>query len=235
VLATSNVLSWKLEQLANEGATVIAIELLTSGWPEPGVERWKDVIAKLRLFTLTTYDLIMFLDTNIFTLSPLVDGAFSELAVQTQHTLSIVKIAGDKAPLPEKYAFATFPEALCSNHPKAALPYPNFNAGFFICSPSSVLFKYYLSLLELPERFDRTYPEQNLLNYAHREGGNTPWRQMDMKEVWNTNLPNLDDLSKIKSVHVKRCADENYKTTELSLRLGGENQEMEMYFEGMAG
>ena len=110
-----------------------------------------------------------------------------------------------------------------------------FNAGFFIFSPSATLFNYYLSLLELPGRFDSTYPEQNLLNYAHREGGNMPWRQIDMKKGWNTNLPNLDDLSRVKSVHVKGWAEEQYKTTELSMRWGAKRDEMEKYFGGMKG
>jgi alpha-N-acetylglucosamine transferase len=232
VLATSEVQSWKLEQLSNEGAIVIGVEPLTSSWLQPGVERWKDVMAKLRLFTLTNYDLIMFLDADTFIISPL-DGAFSDPAAQIQWTLMTNKIEKDEAPLPSTYAFATLPEVLRSNHPKAALPYPNFNAGFFIFSPSTTLFNYYLSLLELPGRFDSTYPEQNLLNYAHREGGNMPWRQMDMKKGWNTNLPNLDDLSRVKSVHVKGWAEEQYKTTELSMHWGAKRDEMEKYFRGI--
>ncbi|KAI7614749.1 hypothetical protein KC319_g19805, partial [Hortaea werneckii] len=61
----------------------------------------------------------------------------------------------------------------------------------FVFTPSKVLFEYYLSLLKLPGRFDPGFPEQNLLNYAHRRDGNMPWKPLWYG--WNVNWPTEKD------------------------------------------
>jgi hypothetical protein len=45
-------------------------------------------------------------------------------------------------------------------------------------APSKEMFNYYTSFLNIKDSFDPRYPEQNLLNYAHRWGGPMPWKEL---------------------------------------------------------
>ncbi|KAH7412817.1 nucleotide-diphospho-sugar transferase [Cadophora sp. MPI-SDFR-AT-0126] len=199
-----DILPWKRKLLEREGATVIFAERISLGdeWIEPMTERWKDVMLKLRLFELIDYDKILFLDADTYLLKPL-DRIFRDPAARPIRTgTSEKETRPDEASLPETYLFATGPEIMHTSHPWPPHPWPRFNAGFFLFQPSKELFKYYTSLLTLKDRFDSTYPEQNLLNYAHREWGNMPWARL--KTGWNVNLPNMNDVRKgVKSVHAK--------------------------------
>jgi alpha-N-acetylglucosamine transferase len=86
-------------------------------------------------------------------------------------------------------------------HPYPPVPMGYSNAGFFVMSPSLELISYYLSLFN-STRFDTTYPEQNLLNYAHREDRNMPWGRLNYN--WNINLPQTRDAQMgVASVHAK--------------------------------
>jgi len=201
VLVTSGVDKWKCDQLAQEGAVIVPVDRLDVNWIEPGHERWRDVMIKLRLFELVDYDRILFLDADTFLLKPL-DGIFDDPAAQPRETLQQTKIKPDEAPLPANYVFATLAEVMHTTHSYPPVPMSYFNAGFFLLSPSFELFKYYISLFKLPGRFDTTYPEQNLLNYAHRQDGNMPWGRLFYG--WNINLPHPNDIRKgVASVHAK--------------------------------
>jgi hypothetical protein len=46
--------------------------------------------------------------------------------------------------------------------------------AFFLMSPSLGMCNYLTILFNISGRFDSMYPEQNLLNYAHRKHGNIP-------------------------------------------------------------
>lgn len=204
VVATPDILPEKRLQLEHEGAIVIVMDRVTLGsdWIVPMASRWKDVMLKLRLFELVAYDKILFLDADTYLLECM-GGIFEDAAAQPAKVLTHKnEIKADEATLPESYLFATLPEMLHTTHPCPPHPWPRFNAGFILFAPSFKLFEYYTSLLALPERFVSTYPEQNLLNYAHREGGNMPWALLDLR--WNTALPNMHDVKMgVKSVHAK--------------------------------
>ncbi|KAL5322687.1 hypothetical protein ACEPPN_010662 [Leptodophora sp. 'Broadleaf-Isolate-01'] len=161
VIVTPDIVPWKRKLLEREGSTVIFAERISLGteWIEPMAERWKDVMLKLRLFELTDYDKILFLDADTYLLKPRTES---------------------------------------SETPPLGLP-----------KPESLRRKFDLTkLLFLNNRFDSTYPEQNLLNYAHREWGNMPWTHL--KTGWNVNLPNMNDVKKgVRSVHAKLWAEGN--------------------------
>ena len=201
ILVTPDVPEWTRRVLANEGASIVEVEKIDMEWMKPLSERWRGMMTKLRLFQFTEYDRILFLDADTFVLKPL-DGIFSDRAATSRKTKSAVRIMPDEAPLPESYLFATLPEVGNKIHSYPPLTLPHFNAGFFLLAPSAQQFNYYTSLLRLEGRFDSTYPEQNLLNYAHRESGNMPWSKL--YHGWNINLPNMNDVEKgVASVHSK--------------------------------
>jgi len=230
VLVIPGVPEWKKRILANEGAIIIEVEKLDMNWMTPLSERWRDMMVKLRLFQLTEYDRILFLDADTFLLKPL-DGVFSDIAAMPRKTKSMAQVMPDEAPLPESYLFATLPEVTNKIHSYPPMTLPHFNAGFFLLSPSPELFNYYTSLLGLEGRFDSTYPEQNLLNYAHREAGNMPWSKLH--HHWNINLPNMNDVkSGVSSVHSKLWTNGNIlEPTEPLLRERWilVREEMELY------
>jgi len=114
----------------------------------------------------------------------------------------------DEEALPNTYAFASIPEVELIHHwpPsgdddfRPSVDY--FNAGFFVLQPSIDVFKYYTSLTRVTQRFDPNLPEQNLLNYAHRQNGNMPWRRLWYG--WNIHFPSGEDLKGgVASIHDK--------------------------------
>ncbi|TVY47193.1 Uncharacterized protein LOCC1_G003431 [Lachnellula occidentalis] len=201
VLVTPDIPPWKCEHLKREGATIVRVGKLDVDWIQPGHERWRDVMIKLRLFELLSYDRILFLDADTFLFKPL-DGVFADPAAQIQQTLQQASIEPDEGPLPASYVFGTSSEVTTASHSYPPVPMGYFNAGFFVMSPSLQLFSYYLSLFNHTTRFDTTYPEQNLLNYAHREDRNMPWGRLNFS--WNINLPLPRDVEMgVASVHAK--------------------------------
>lgn len=192
VLCTEEVSRRKRDRLRKDGATVILVEKLKAEWVKAAAERWADVLAKLRLFQLTEYHKIAFIDADTLVTEPL-DGVFYDEATLTQATLpNPAQIKDDEAPLPRTYMLATHGDFWGYDHeypPPTDLSY--LNCGFFVFTPSKVLFDYYMSLLQLPGRFDPGFPEQNLLNYAHRRDGNMPWTPLWYG--WNVNWPTERD------------------------------------------
>ncbi|GAB1731674.1 hypothetical protein NU195Hw_g4718t1 [Hortaea werneckii] len=192
VMCTEDVSKRKRDRLKKDGATIVVVKKLESDWVNPAVERWKDVLAKLRLFQLTEYNKILFIDADTLVTASL-DGVFYDESTLMQATLANPEhIKEDEAAMPRTYMFATHGDYFGYDH-----PYPPdqnldyLNCGFFVFTPSKVLFEYYLSLLKLPGRFDPGFPEQNLLNYAHRRDGNMPWKPLWYG--WNVNWPTEKD------------------------------------------
>lgn len=228
VLVTPDVAQWKRDKLENEGATIVVVERLTSNWLQPMAERWKDMMAKLRLWELTQYDRILFLDSDTFLLKP-IEGIFDDPAAGAQSSLNnTAEIKTDELSLPQTYVFASHPEVLHTDHPYPPINMPYFNAGFFLMSPCLEMFSYLTHLLDLPERFNSNYMEQNLLNYAHREHGNMPWQRVHHK--WNVNLPNMNDVRQgVVSVHAKLWSPGNVlQPTERELMDKWEGARLEM-------
>ncbi|KAK4546069.1 hypothetical protein LTR36_002206 [Oleoguttula mirabilis] len=192
VLCTKDVSQRKRDRLEKDGATIVVVEKLGADWVTPATERWRDVMSKLRLFQLTEYSKILFIDADTLVTKPL-DGVFYDEATLTQATLTNpAQVKEDESALPRTYMFSTHGDFWGYDHPYP--PEPNLdylNCGFFVFTPSKVLFDYYLSLLKLPGRFDPGFPEQNLLNYAHRRDGNMPWKPLWYG--WNVNWPTEKD------------------------------------------
>lgn len=159
VLCTKEVSPRKRARLEADGATVVLVDKLRVDWVTPGVERWQDVLTKLRLFELTQYQKICFIDADVLITAPL-DGVFYDEATLTQPTQAIpAEIKEDEGALPRTYMFATHAELFTYNHPYPPdLSLTYLNVGFFVFTPSLMLFNFYMSLLKLPGRFDPGFP-----------------------------------------------------------------------------
>jgi alpha-N-acetylglucosamine transferase len=208
VLLTSSVPQSQLDRLTKDGATIVPVETLRTDWIVPQASRWADVMAKLRLWQLTTYSKILFLDADSI-ITQCLDDVFDDPAAQTLHTLNNTSnLMFDEAPLPETYLFGGIGQLKFSHAFPPTLENDDYdnanylNAGFFLIGPNQALFEYYLSLLSLEGRFNPDFPEQNMLNYAHRRDGNLPWKQLDPR--WNVMGPTWKDYEAgARSLHEK--------------------------------
>ena len=232
VVTTTDVSARKRARLQADGATVILVEKLAAEWVTPGAERWRDVLAKLRLFQLTQYQKICFIDADTLVTAPL-DGVFYDEATLTQATAGDPEqIREDEGPLPRTYMFATHADYWGYEHafpPASDLNY--LNCGFFVFTPSVPLFDYYLSLLKVPGKFDPGFPEQNLLNYAHRREGNMPWKLLWYG--WNVNWPTERDWrGGARSFHAKYWDGDPSHDPVLKAMWREQRSEMEGFWRG---
>jgi alpha-N-acetylglucosamine transferase len=237
VLTTKGVSEAKRERLRRDGAIVLTVDSVEKpGWVKGGASNWEQVFDKLRLWEMAQFDRICFLDGDTVLNRPL-DGVFLDPAAALHQTLNLSdQLKPDEAPLPPTYVFAGQPEMKHEHHyppSEANHDYPNIhylNAGFFVMAPSTETLNHYLSILNLPNRFAPEFPEQNLLNYAHRseaEGGNMPWEPLNPQ--WNLHYPSLADLEGgVASLHEKWWAPED---AELAPYLRSWRWRMEGFYE----
>ena len=117
VLCTRDVSKRKRDQLKREGATIVLVEKLTAEWAVAATPRWVDNLAKLRLFQLTEYSKICFIDADILVTAPL-DGVFFDEATLTQATLpNPAQIHPEnESPLPRTYMFASHSDSMGYEH-----------------------------------------------------------------------------------------------------------------------
>ena len=213
VLTLPSVPASQISTLTAEGATIVPIQPLDlpPAFDQSTIKRsrFRDVLAKLRLWQLTQYDKILALDADTIILSPL-DSIFDdpELSTPMPTLQNDSNVAGLKTPLPSTYllsasadTWGSQAEWIKSNHP------PYLCACFMLLCPSDAIFAYYEWVLNQPEaQFEAYYPDQDLLIHAHRPEGNMPWRRIPVS--WSMNDGDtLDevglDLNSVKSLHVK--------------------------------
>ncbi|KAB8336643.1 hypothetical protein FH972_020954 [Carpinus fangiana] len=243
VLVTEDVSLYKRTRLSRDGMTVIPVnKIALNDDTTPASSRYRDVMTKLRLWTLSDYRKICFIDADHLIVAP-IDGVFDDPATDLRRTLSEDdNIAPGEPTPPHSYLFAARDEAGSYDH---AIP-PDVNAdylnsGFFVFSPSTEMFDYYMMLAEQQgtlslkngdetrERFfDGSFPEQNLLNYAHRPEGNMPWQHLNWK--WNMGWPTERDVEAgVKSFHAKFWDDDPGNVQELRGRWEEQRWQMEGY------
>lgn len=232
VLTTKDVSKRKRARLTRDGATVVVVDKLNADWVKLGSDRWVDVLVKLRLFQLTAYDKICFIDADMLVTAPLA-GVFDDPATDVVRTKSEpTALKDDEASLPTTYMFAGKGDAFGYDHAIPPAPSDYLNAGFYVFAPSQALFQYYVSLLRIPGRFDSGFPEQNLFNYAHRREGNIPWQTLSWR--WNMNWPTMKDLQGgAKSFHAKYWDSDETHDPELKAVWRGQRKEMEGYYRGV--
>ncbi len=223
VVVPPHVSKRKQQILAAEGATVIPVTLLnpTNWTASPGQARWVDQFTKLRLFELTQYDRILYMDTDMLLTRPL-DAVFDEPEVAkpcwTKNDSQSMQLR--EAPMPQQYVIAgvTDNEGPGNTHPAPARPGTRLNGGFFVLQPSRTLFDYYESLLQSEGRFDPGLMEMALLNYAHRHNGPMPWVSL-VPGRWSSNWPALRDWHELgcATLHDKFWSKENKNWIEREL------------------
>lgn len=78
VLCSESVSTEQKNILRNDGATVLEVrDVPVNWWIHSGVQRWKEQFTKLRVFEMTEYKRILFIDADILVTSK-IDGIFNE-------------------------------------------------------------------------------------------------------------------------------------------------------------
>lgn len=209
VMVTPNVSQARRDRLKRDGAIVHAVDFLhtpNDAWLKTSVQRWNNILTKMRAWEMVQYDRILMLDADSMLLKTL-DPVFDDPAVHLLATTNPSDTTTNTT-LPSTYLIASNSEVWNSTHSfppthSTGLKKPGYmNAGFFILAPSLAAFEYYKSLMDTPNSFDPKYQEQNLINYAHRWDGPMPWRELAY--TWNIRWPNDQDIEKgLYSVHEK--------------------------------
>ncbi|RFU35353.1 hypothetical protein B7463_g986, partial [Scytalidium lignicola] len=208
VLVTSDVPSAKRDRLAKDGATVVQVEdVPLPWWVKTGVTRWKDQFAKLRLFEMTDYERILFIDADTLITRPICP-IFEDERIQAPMTALAHRtgqVKSDEAPLPAQYVFAARSDNALTgerDHPFPPPPTTIFTAGFWLAAPSKEMYRYLMSVTSHYRRFDPHTMEQSLLNYAFRRDGAMPWFELDY--MWSATWPSLRDFKGgVASLHEK--------------------------------
>lgn len=212
VMVTPSVSESRRSRLAKDGAIIHLVDFLhvdNDEWIHAAEHRWDDVMTKLRAWEMTEYSRILMLDGDTMLRLPL-DGVFGDPGAKIRPTKqldNITQLEGE-ATLPSTYLLGSLSEVWDSSHEfpptdgTGLKKYGKMNAGFMLLAPSQATFDYYRSLLGIPNSFDPKYPEQNLLNHAHRWDGPMPWTEVDYK--WNIRCPTENDFAKgLVSMHEK--------------------------------
>ena len=189
VLATPEIPESKLERLRKDGATVKVVERISESWMRPGLERWRDMMSKLRMLELIQFEEVLFMDADMY-VAERMDGIFTDPTTEPLVPKPELAVE-DEGPLPESYIFSAqqYMEGRVHPYPPPAGDY--FSGGFFLCQPSIAMFNYYLTIAKIENRFNSNAMEQGLLNYAHRRDGPMPWTEIYYK--WTTTWPSMKE------------------------------------------
>ncbi len=200
VICTDDVKPSKIERLRLDGATVVVVEKLRQEWMKPGIDRWRDMLSKLRMLEFTQYEKLLFLDSDML-VAERMDSIFDDPTTATQ-TPNTTLAKEDEGPLPNEYIFSASTFIDQRQHPWPQPPGSYFSGGFFLLQPSISMFNYYMKIASIPERFDSNAMEQGLLNYAHRRDGPMPWQEINY--VYSTCWPTMKEVKKgAHSLHEK--------------------------------
>ena len=189
VLATSDISESKLERLRKDGATVKVIERISESWMKPGLQRWRDMMSKLRMLELVQFEKVLFMDADMY-IAGRMDGIFTDPTTEPLLTKPELAV-GDEGPLPESYIFSAQQYMGARVHPYPPPAGSYFSGGFFLCQPSITMFNYYFTIAKIENRFESNAMEQGLLNYAHRRDGPMPWTDIYYK--WTTTWPSMKE------------------------------------------
>jgi len=191
VICTNDVKESMIERLRQDGATVVVVEKLRQEWMKPGLDRWRDMLSKLRMLEFTQYEKLLFMDSDML-IAKRMDSIFDDptTAAQTPNTTLALE---DEGPLPKEYIFSAQTYVDHRQHPWPQPPGKYFSGGFFMLRPSLSMFAYYMKIASIPERFDSNFMEQGLLNYAHRKGGPMPWQEVNFR--YTTCWPTMKEFN----------------------------------------
>ena len=220
VVICSEVSERKRKRLEKDGATVVEVEKISNPYWVKTRQQYEGVMTKLRVFEQEQYEKILYIDADMLIVRPL-DDIFSDPGTLITGSLGNRSSVPDEHSLPASYMLAAQAQQRSRNHPYPPTAKADwFCAGFFVFSPSKMIFEHYMSIMNSKNRFDPLYPDQNLLNYAHRWDGPMPWTKFNY--TWTTTYPTIKEYNLgAASLHEKYWL-EQYRAKEYGQNILGE-------------
>jgi len=208
VLCSESLESDKRDQLRKDGAIVAEVKDVALGsWVKVQVDRWKEQFTKLRVFQMTQYKRVLYIDADTLITKPM-DDIFAEPEVKTLAPTLLHRkdqIKDDESELPKEWFFAARSDNAFlgeRDHPVPPLQTNVLTAGFFMAAPDQKLFDHFLSVIKHEGRFDSWSMEQSMFNYVFRRDGAMPWRELNWR--WSATWPSEKDLEMgVHSLHEK--------------------------------
>ncbi|ORX56560.1 nucleotide-diphospho-sugar transferase [Piromyces finnis] len=157
VMVTEDVADWKLRGLHNLGAIIKRVNKITLDIKNIN-ERWRNCYTKLRMFGMTEYDTIIYLDADLY-IKKNVDELF-DLANDIRNTTGRNDFFGAVTDSPIKINY--------NNRERKGM----LNAGIMILTPEIALYNDLIELAPKIELYDKRFMEQGLLSYYYSDTNN---------------------------------------------------------------
>ena len=193
VVVTHEVSQSKRARLEKDGAKVEVVDTISDPAWLNTVGRYRCVMNKLRIFQQTEYDKVLYMDADML-VTRRMDAIFEDEATRIKEPDHDMDIGIETAPLPSSFLMAGQAQQVDRLHHYPPDPSKDwFCSGFMVVKPSQEIFEYYSSILEREYSFDPAFPDQNLLNYAHRWDGPMPWTKVYYK--WTSTYPTIKEYA----------------------------------------
>lgn len=208
VVASSEVSQSKRARLEKDGAKVVVVDSISDPEWLDTKRQYQGVMTKLRVFQQTEYEKMLYMDADMF-IARRLDAIFEDESTRIQRPKKDVDNKNEAAPLPSSFMLAG--QAQQTDRVHKYPPDPSLEwmcSGFMVFKPSQAIFEYYTSIMERENSFDPNFPDQNLLNYAHRWDGPMPWTNVYYK--WTSTYPSIKEYAMgAAALHEKYWMDVN--------------------------
>lgn len=208
VVASSEVSQSKRARLEKDGAKVVVVDSISDPEWLDTKRQYQGVMTKLRVFQQTEYEKMLYMDADMF-IARRLDAIFEDEGTRIQRPKKDVDNKNEAAPLPSSFMLAG--QAQQTDRVHKYPPDPSLEwmcSGFMVFKPSQEIFEYYTSIMERENSFDPNFPDQNLLNYAHRWDGPMPWTNVYYK--WTSTYPSIKEYAMgAAALHEKYWMDVN--------------------------
>ena len=193
VVVSTEVSPSKRARLEKDGAKVVVVDTISDPEWLDTRQQYKGVMTKLRVFQQTEYEKMLYMDTDML-VTRRMDTIFDDESTRIQESKQDMDTQKETASLPSSYLLAGQAQQIDRVHRYPPDPSMDWMcSGFMVFQPSQEIFEYYTSIMERENSFDPMYPDQNLLNYAHRWDGPMPWTNVYYK--WTSTYPTIKEYA----------------------------------------
>ena len=193
VVVSNEVSQSKRKRLEKDGAKVVVVDSISDPEWLSTIKQYQGVMTKLRVFQQTEYEKLLYMDADML-ITRRMDGIFEDAGTKIQKPKRGMNSTEETAPLPPSYLLAGQAQQLSRVHRYPPDPEAQWMcSGFMVFKPSQEIFEYYSSIMERDNSFAPDYPDQNLLNYAHRWDGPMPWTNVYYK--WTSTFPTIKEYA----------------------------------------
>ena len=193
VVVSTEVSPSKRARLEKDGAKVVVVDTISDPEWLDTKRQYQGVMTKLRVFQQTEYEKMLYIDADML-ITRRMDAIFEDESTKIQQPNKDKDSQNEMASLPSSYMLAGQAQQIDRVHRYPPDPTMDWMcSGFMVFKPSQEIFEYYTAIMDRENSFDPMYPDQNLLNYAHRWEGPMPWTNVYYK--WTSTYPTIKEYA----------------------------------------